>query len=80
MASNRRLLPAFFVLALLLLAFGGVEKAEARMCSSSSKRFKGLCFSDTNCQSVCLTEGFPHGDCQGFRRRCICLKPCPAEN
>ncbi|KAF3774338.1 Defensin J1-2 [Nymphaea thermarum] len=79
MASKRSLLPAFFLLALLLLALGRVEKAEARMCDTPSSRFRGLCFSDSNCQTVCHGEGFPHGDCHGFRRRCICSKPCPAK-
>ncbi|KAF3774337.1 Defensin Ec-AMP-D1 [Nymphaea thermarum] len=56
------------------------SKAEARLCSSPSKRFRGLCFSDRNCASVCHTEGFPGGDCQGFRRRCMCQKPCPSKH
>ncbi|KAF3775805.1 Defensin-like protein 4 [Nymphaea thermarum] len=79
-STRRSLLPAFLLLALLLLAFGRVEKAEARLCSSPSKRFRGLCFSDRNCANVCHTEGFPGGDCQGFRRRCMCQTPCPSEH
>ncbi|XP_049935390.1 defensin Tk-AMP-D5-like isoform X2 [Nymphaea colorata] len=79
-STRRSLLPAFLLLALLLLAFGRVEKAEARLCSSPSKKFIGLCFSDRNCANVCHNEGFPGGDCQGFRRRCMCQTPCPSEH
>ncbi|XP_073275716.1 defensin-like protein [Primulina huaijiensis] len=49
---------------------------EARLCESKSLRFKGPCLSNTNCASVCHSEGFPSGDCRGFRRRCFCLIPC----
>ncbi|PHT73906.1 Defensin J1-2 [Capsicum annuum] len=45
--------------------------AEARTCESQSHRFKGLCFSKSNCGSVCHTEGF-----NGFRRRCFCTRHC----
>nr|DAD32564.1 TPA_asm: hypothetical protein HUJ06_011415 [Nelumbo nucifera] len=54
----------------------GPKVAEARTCESQSHRFKGACLSDTNCASVCQTEGFPAGDCKGARRRCFCVKPC----
>ncbi|KAG6601911.1 hypothetical protein SDJN03_07144, partial [Cucurbita argyrosperma subsp. sororia] len=50
--------------------------AEARECESQSHNFNGLCFSDTNCGSVCKTEGFDGGHCRGFRRRCFCTKHC----
>ncbi|KAK3037379.1 hypothetical protein RJ639_030477 [Escallonia herrerae] len=50
--------------------------AEARTCLSQSQRFKGPCVSDTNCASVCHTEGFHGGDCRGLRRRCFCTKHC----
>ncbi|KAI4313399.1 hypothetical protein L6164_026384 [Bauhinia variegata] len=50
--------------------------AEARSCDSPSHRFKGICLSSRNCASVCQTEGFPRGNCRGFRRRCLCSKPC----
>ncbi|KAF3774336.1 Defensin [Nymphaea thermarum] len=78
--STSRLLPAFLLLALLFLSFGDVEKAEARICSTPSLKFHGLCFSDTNCANICHTEHFPKGSCQGFRRRCMCETPCPSEN
>nr|P84967.1 RecName: Full=Defensin Tk-AMP-D6 [Triticum kiharae] len=46
-----------------------------RDCRSQSKTFVGLCVSDTNCASVCLTEHFPGGKCDGYRR-CFCTKDC----
>ncbi|GLJ37010.1 hypothetical protein SUGI_0749910 [Cryptomeria japonica] len=65
---------------LLLLLFISVEMegAEGRMCKSQSHKFKGLCLSDTNCQSVCGTEKFPTGSCDlhGVNRKCYCYKPC----
>lgn len=50
--------------------------AEARVCLSQSHSFKGPCVRGHNCASVCKTEGFPGGECKGFRRRCFCAKPC----
>lgn len=55
---------------------GTIRGAEGRMCESKSSRFKGPCSRDSNCASVCKAEGFPSGDCRGFRRRCFCTKPC----
>ncbi|CAN1132737.1 Defensin-like protein [Linum perenne] len=52
------------------------EAAEARRCEYESKRFKGTCEVDKNCADVCKLEGFPSGDCQGFRTGCFCTKPC----
>ncbi|XP_019179089.1 PREDICTED: defensin D2-like [Ipomoea nil] len=49
---------------------------EARNCESPSGQFKGPCTSDKNCATVCLSEGFPHGDCKGVLRKCVCIKPC----
>ncbi|KAG5001458.1 hypothetical protein JHK87_022530 [Glycine soja] len=53
---------------------GPTMVAEARTCESQSHRFKGPCLSDTNCGSVCRTEGFSGGHCRGFSRRCFCTK------
>ncbi|CAK9141742.1 unnamed protein product [Ilex paraguariensis] len=75
MGSSMRLFPTMFLLLMLVMATG-LMVAEARTCESLSHRFKGTCLSDTNCASVCKTEGFPGGDCRGFRRRCFCKKPC----
>ncbi|KAF6174637.1 hypothetical protein GIB67_006289 [Kingdonia uniflora] len=47
-----------------------------RMCQSMSHEFDGLCFSQKNCASVCKSEGFTGGACQGFRLRCFCTKIC----
>ncbi|KAG6407310.1 hypothetical protein SASPL_130297 [Salvia splendens] len=50
--------------------------SEAAVCSAPSKLFRGICFSDSNCSSVCEKEGFLSGECDGLRRRCICQKDC----
>nr|CAH58740.1 defensin [Plantago major] len=60
----------------LVLVITGPMVGEARKCRSASHRFKGTCLSDTNCASVCKTEGFPGGDCKGLRRRCFCETHC----
>nr|WPT09563.1 defensin [Piper nigrum] len=73
-----RLFPAIFIMVLLIMSTGNVGPsfAEARICESQSHKFKGPCVSDSNCASVCQTEGFPGGHCRGFRRRCFCVKTC----
>ncbi|XP_075509836.1 defensin-like protein isoform X1 [Primulina tabacum] len=65
-------------IATLLASYTGIGPmvGEARLCESKSLRFKGPCLSSTNCASVCHSEGFPSGDCRGFRRRCFCLIRC----
>ncbi|KAF8731770.1 hypothetical protein HU200_015708 [Digitaria exilis] len=56
---------------------GSVRLAVAtRECHSQSHRFKGPCVRDANCATVCLTEGFTGGKCEGFRSRCFCIKSC----
>ncbi|KAG9143435.1 hypothetical protein Leryth_027676 [Lithospermum erythrorhizon] len=41
----------------ILIGFGPVA-VDGRTCMSKSQKFKGMCFSDTNCGSVCNSEGF----------------------
>nr|XP_011462172.1 PREDICTED: uncharacterized protein LOC105350880 [Fragaria vesca subsp. vesca] len=53
-----------------------VAADDARKCESLSHNFNGLCLSESNCASVCATEGFTGGDCRGLRRRCFCTKQC----
>ncbi|KAI4976086.1 hypothetical protein ZWY2020_049693 [Hordeum vulgare] len=65
-----------FVVILLLLGpqfQGEVQVALARECTSQNHEFVGLCLSDTNSTSVCLTERFRGGKCDGIRQRCLCL-------
>ncbi|XP_010270777.1 PREDICTED: defensin-like protein [Nelumbo nucifera] len=77
MERGMRLFSSLVLVLLLVTATEmGPKVAEARTCESQSHRFKGACLSDTNCASVCQTEGFPAGDCKGARRRCFCVKPC----
>ncbi|KAI3431170.1 Knot1 domain-containing protein [Psidium guajava] len=77
MDFSKRLIPAAFIVMLLLVATEMEPMAvEARTCESQSHRFKGACVSDSNCGAVCQTEGFQGGHCRGFRRRCFCTKHC----
>nr|DAD43930.1 TPA_asm: hypothetical protein HUJ06_002160 [Nelumbo nucifera] len=48
-----------------------------RVCSTPSLNYRGPCFIDRNCESVCKLEGFPDGYCDVLTRRCLCAKPCP---
>ncbi|WOL15720.1 Gamma Purothionin [Canna indica] len=50
----------------------GVEALFGRHCQHASRMFKGLCFVDTNCNSVCAREGYSGGRCHGVRHRCMC--------
>ncbi|XP_050872255.1 defensin Tk-AMP-D6 [Lathyrus oleraceus] len=77
MARSLSLVSTIFVFLLLVATkMGPSIVADARDCESPSQIFKGLCFTDTNCASVCHTEGFPGGKCKGLPKRCICTKPC----
>ncbi|KAE8793661.1 Defensin Tm-AMP-D1.2 [Hordeum vulgare] len=70
---------ALLLLLLLLVAATEMGKtAEARTCESQSHKFKGACFSDTNCASVCRTEDFPRGHCSTHyaARKCYCERDC----
>ncbi|KAI3734190.1 hypothetical protein L6452_13654 [Arctium lappa] len=64
------------VMCLMANEMGGGMVVEGRTCESQSHKFKGTCVSDTNCGNVCKNEGFPGGNCRGFRRRCFCVKHC----
>lgn len=64
-----------WLLCVIPLGMGPVT-AKARMCETSSQLFNGPCLSTTNCANICQNEGFPDGDCKGFRLRCICNRPC----
>ncbi|KAL5214647.1 hypothetical protein ABZP36_003799 [Zizania latifolia] len=68
-----------FVLLLLVASeMGTTRVAEARHCVSQSHRFVGACMRESNCEHVCLTEGFPRGECRfhGIERKCFCKKSC----
>ncbi|CAL0305245.1 unnamed protein product [Lupinus luteus] len=65
----------FFML-LIVLSSHMMVQSEGRHCESKSHRFKGKCFSNHNCASVCHVEGFTGGKCRGFRQRCFCTKVC----
>ncbi|GAB4857140.1 hypothetical protein Ancab_015051, partial [Ancistrocladus abbreviatus] len=55
---------------------GPIRGAEGKSCTSPSRLFRGPCAIGKNCEAVCEKEGFTTGQCEGFRRRCICTKPC----
>ncbi|KAH0942975.1 hypothetical protein HID58_002612 [Brassica napus] len=77
MKLSFRFISAVALLFMLLVATGmGPVTAKARMCETSSQLFNGPCLSTTNCANICQNEGFPDGDCKGFRLRCICNRPC----
>ncbi|XP_019179087.1 PREDICTED: defensin D2-like isoform X2 [Ipomoea nil] len=80
MASSLRSFAAALLFVMLFmtteLGRNTILVAEARKCETPSSKYKGICGRDGNCASVCRTEGFPHGDCKGIRRSCICSKPC----
>ncbi|XP_019198214.1 PREDICTED: defensin D2-like [Ipomoea nil] len=80
MASSLRSFAASLLFVMLFMATelgrNTILMAEARKCETPSAKYKGLCGRKSNCAAVCLTEGFPDGECRGFRRRCICNKPC----
>ncbi|CAN1171393.1 Defensin-like protein P322 [Linum perenne] len=65
------------LLVLILLHPSQVMMGEAKRCEYESKKYKGTtCEVDEECAKVCKLEGFPGGDCQGFRTGCYCTKPC----
>ncbi|GFP94954.1 defensin-like protein [Phtheirospermum japonicum] len=70
--NSKYLFGLVFVLVLSL----ATQAAMGRMCETPSSKFKGVCLSDTNCELVCSSEGFVDGQCEGFRQRCMCRKPC----
>uniref|UniRef100_A0A0E0KSX3 Knottins-like domain-containing protein n=1 Tax=Oryza punctata TaxID=4537 RepID=A0A0E0KSX3_ORYPU len=77
---SRRITPLLFLLLLILVAseMGTTRVAEARHCVSQSHRFVGACMRKSNCEHVCMTEGFPWGECRfhGIERKCFCKKRC----
>ncbi|KAK6154549.1 hypothetical protein DH2020_008797 [Rehmannia glutinosa] len=63
---------------LIFLAFQEmmIMRGEAATCEANSKLFRGACFSDGNCGSICEKEGFSGGKCKFLK--CVCLKDCNA--
>ncbi|MBA0711431.1 hypothetical protein Golax_010617, partial [Gossypium laxum] len=45
----------------------GPTAVEGRKCESPSHKFKGMCMNHDNCATVCQTEGYEDGKCEGFR-------------
>ncbi|KAL4186300.1 hypothetical protein AMTRI_Chr09g13460 [Amborella trichopoda] len=76
MAIRKPVLCVIFLLSLLLVFSEMGKVVEGRLCESQSQKFKGPCFSGSNCGNVCRTEGFPGGRCRHFPRRCFCVKHC----
>ncbi|KAF1867579.1 hypothetical protein Lal_00050008 [Lupinus albus] len=70
-----------FMLLIILSSQGMVIETEGvlgrnRCDPVLSSRFKGKCFSDHNCNSVCQLEGYTDGNCHGLRQRCFCNRKC----
>lgn len=47
---------------------------EAAICESPSRLFRGACFRNRNCASICEKEGFLNGECKFLK--CKCTKDC----
>ncbi|XP_062001960.1 defensin Ec-AMP-D1-like [Rosa rugosa] len=86
MANSMRLFSSTFIPILLLVAIEMAPRVaegkstaadiKPRTCESLSHKFKGMCISSSNCATMCKSEGFLGGKCQGFRMRCYCTKQC----
>nr|UYE91510.1 defensin 5 [Zingiber officinale] len=74
MAKNGVSTISLVFLFLLLLA-SSVTEVGAKVCSSKSKSYWGVCFQG-HCNSVCKTEGFEGGKCHGILITCKCYKTC----
>lgn len=48
--------------------------AEAKVCYSRSRTFKGWCYHSINCIAICITEGDTSGFCQAGA--CMCTYEC----
>ncbi|TVU29152.1 hypothetical protein EJB05_20706 [Eragrostis curvula] len=79
LSSRRMAAPVVFLLLLLVATEMRTAAAgNAGYCVSQSHKFKGMCWSDNNCEKVCATENFPAGECKidSVTRKCFCKKPC----
>ncbi|KAL9148717.1 hypothetical protein ABFS82_12G060300 [Erythranthe guttata] len=85
--SNHFAMTAVFMLMLLLINVSAQSNVdgeiadylkieEKKRCNYESKKFWGICLSDSKCGEVCTKEGFEGGDCKGLRRRCYCFNNC----
>ncbi|WCJ28634.1 Defensin-like protein [Euphorbia peplus] len=74
MGRSMTLISTLFVVFLLFAT--GSNVVEARTCETPSHKFDGICVSGGNCHDICKSEGYQGGDCEGFRRRCMCHKEC----
>ncbi|TYI96074.1 hypothetical protein E1A91_D01G044400v1 [Gossypium mustelinum] len=79
MKGSSRPISTLVLLMLILLAteIGTMADEEHKICESKSGKFKGMCFLDANCDSICKAEpGSTGGHCHGIFRICYCTKPC----
>ncbi|TVU07343.1 hypothetical protein EJB05_47394 [Eragrostis curvula] len=76
MESSRKFFAAVVVLVLVVVATE-VTLVHARVCETKSTEYKGFCLRDhDNCATICQAEGFSSGECSGWKRDCMCSKPC----
>ncbi|KAK9747985.1 hypothetical protein RND81_02G028400 [Saponaria officinalis] len=66
-----------FIFMLMVILTTGTSSGGERTCYSHSQKFTGLCFSSTNCDSICKAESFETGHCTTFHIHCRCSRACP---
>ncbi|XP_010481691.1 PREDICTED: putative defensin-like protein 9 [Camelina sativa] len=77
MKSSMEFISTLFFLVLL----GVMKMVEGKplLCEAQSINFRGFCVKWRTCKRVCISEGFPDGQCEGFlifSNKCMCRKPC----
>ncbi|KAL5567419.1 hypothetical protein UlMin_030583 [Ulmus minor] len=73
---GRKYFGVMCLLFVLLASQEAVVPSWGRVCETQSRSYLGKCLNDYTCRSTCHTEGFPGGNCHGFRRRCFCSTNC----
>ncbi|XP_019101370.1 PREDICTED: putative defensin-like protein 9 [Camelina sativa] len=82
MKSSMQFISTLFFLILLVLGPGVIKMVEGQpqMCEAQSLNYRGFCVSWRICKRVCMSEGFPDGQCKGEdffdNKKCMCMKPC----
>ncbi|RLN35840.1 hypothetical protein C2845_PM03G10320 [Panicum miliaceum] len=74
---NGKIAATAAALCVLLMTCG----AEAMLCRTRSRNFKGICRQNMNCATICVTEGRTGGYCKGppMFKRCMCTFDCSSD-